>query len=101
MKRIAVTAILLASLASPAAALAAMPTPCQFVLGFKALHELAAAEVGECLDNQAFDATGDARQHTTRGLMAWRKADNLTAFTDGSRTWLVGAEGLVSRPNGE
>ena len=31
--------------------------------------------------------------------MAWRKADNWTAFTDGYRTWLNGPNGLVQRLN--
>lgn len=56
-------------------------------------------DIGNCLDNQAFAANGDAQQHTTRGLMAWRKADNWTAFTDGYRTWINGPDGLVNRLN--
>lgn len=42
-----------------------------------------AANVGNCTDNRAFAANGDAQQHTTNGLMAWRKADNWTTFTNG------------------
>ena len=33
--------------------------------------------------------------------MAWRKADNWTAFTDGYRTWINGPNGLVMRLNTE
>ncbi|HLG72664.1 MAG TPA: C39 family peptidase [Chloroflexota bacterium] len=83
-------------------ALAAAPAPgCQFVLGFAALHDADPADVGACTDNQAFAANGDSIQHTTRGMLAWRKADNWTAFTDGYQTWLNGPNGLVRRFNDE
>src|SRR6185312_14551414 len=76
--------------ASPAAqpAPAASTAPCQFVLGFKTLHDLDATDVGDCLDNQTTVASGDAQQHTNKGLLVWRHADNWTAFTDGYRTWI-------------
>ncbi len=77
----------------------AQATSCQFVLGFQTLHDLDAADVGECVDNQSFAANGDALQHTTRGLMVWRKADNWTAFTNGYMTWINGPNGLASRLN--
>lgn len=73
--------------------------PCQFVLGFQTLHNMSPADIGDCLDNQSFAANGDAQQHTTKGLMAWRKADNWTAFTNGYMTWINGPGGLVSRLN--
>jgi len=72
---------------------------CQFVLGFKSLHDLDPTDIGDCLDNQTFTANGDAQQHTTKGLMAWRNADNWTGFTDGYRTWINGPLGLVARLN--
>src|SRR6266568_5549709 len=98
--RIALVAgLLLAAFAAPASA--QTPPPCQFVLGFKTLHDLAPADVGECLDNQASAANGDALQHTTKGLMAWRKADNWTAFTNGYKTWINGPGGLVTRLNSD
>ena len=80
---------------------------CQFVLGFaslKALIDTAEGpnKVGECLENQHSNpANGDALQQTTGGLMAWRKADNWTAFTDGYRTWINGPNGLEARLNTE
>ena len=83
--------------ATPALAQSA-PT-CQFILGFKALHDLDPTDIGVCLDNQAFAANGDAIQHTTDGLLVWRKADNWTAFTDGYRTWINGPNGLQERLN--
>jgi plastocyanin len=73
---------------------------CQFVLGFATLRALIGpAIVGDCLEDQRFAANGDAVQQTTGGLLAWRKADNWTAFTDGARTWINGPQGLVQRPN--
>jgi hypothetical protein len=81
----------------PAHALAA---PCQFVLGF-AQMAAAVAEVGQCKEDQHFAPNGDAQQATTGGLLAWRKADNGTAFTDGYRTWLMGPHGLQRRLNTE
>ena len=56
-------------------------------------------DIGNCLDNQAFAANGDAQQHTTRGLMAWRKADNWTAFTNGYQRWINSPFGLAKRLN--
>jgi len=74
---------------------------CQFILGFQTLHDLDSADVGNCVDQQAFAANGDAQQHTTNGLLVWRKADNWTAFTNGSMTWINGPTGLVSRLNSQ
>lgn len=72
---------------------------CQYILGFKTLHDLIPDTVGDCLDNQAFAANGDAQQHTTDGLLAWRKSDNWTAFTNGYMTWVNGPNGIQSRLN--
>jgi len=78
----------------------AQTTPaCQFALGFKTLHDMDAADVGDCLDSQIYVANGDAQQHTSKGLLVWRKADNWTAFTNGYKTWINGPQGLVSRLN--
>jgi hypothetical protein len=74
---------------------------CQFMLGFKTLHDLSPDTIGACVDNETHATNGDATQHTTKGLMAWRKTDNITAFTNGSTTWLIGPTGLVSRRNSE
>ncbi|HUZ77607.1 MAG TPA: hypothetical protein VMV93_08520, partial [Chloroflexota bacterium] len=93
-------------LAAPSGALAAQPQPapaapaaCDFILGFKTLQALDPGDMGTCLDNQAFASNGDALQHTTKGLMVWRKSDNWTAFTNGYTTWINGPDGLVSRLN--
>jgi hypothetical protein len=69
------------------------------VFGFKALHDLIPGIVGECQSNEIHSANGDGLQYTTGGLMVWRKADNWTAFTNGSITWLNGPCGLQTRPN--
>ena len=71
---------------------------CQFVMGFKDLHDADPSDVGDCMDNQVLTSTG-AEQHTTKGLLAWRRVDNWTAFTNGQFTWILGPEGLVSRGN--
>jgi hypothetical protein len=73
---------------------------CQFALGFAALHALDPTDIGDCLDNEEYNpVNGDALQHTTNGLLVWRKADNFTAFTNGSTTWINGPNGLAERPN--
>lgn len=75
---------------------------CGFTLGFKALHDLIPAVVGDCLENEHHNSNnGDSLQRTRGGLLVWRKADNWTAFTDGSTTWINGPQGLQSRPNSE
>lgn len=63
---------------------------CRFVLGFATLHALLPGVVGDCLEDERHDpATGDGFQRTGRGLLFWRKRDNVAAFTDGSSTWIV------------
>jgi len=91
----------LTSVLNVTVASAAAPTNCQFVLGFKTLHNLVPGDAGDCVTNQVFAANGDAQQTTTRGLMAWRKTDNWTAFTDGYRTWVNGPAGVQQRLNTE
>lgn len=102
LKRFGLTLVaggLLLATAMPAQAQQA--ATCQFVLGFKTLHDMDAADVGGCIDDQASADNGDAQQHTANGLMAWRKTDNWTAFTNGYRTWLNGPLGLAARLNTE
>lgn len=75
-------------------------SPCSFTLGFAALRDTIPDEVGNCLDDELHDAhTGDALQHTTTGLLVWRKSDNWTAFTDGFQSWVNGPLGLQQRLN--
>lgn len=100
LRLLAVVLALVAGVVLAQGAMAQAPG-CQFVLGFKALHDAIPGEVGDCLDNQAFARNGDAQQHTTRGLLVWRRADNWTAFTNGYYTWLNGPNGLERRRNTE
>lgn len=80
---------------------------CQFVLGFKALHDLIPDIVGNCLVDEHHNLTnGDGLQETTgpvggsgTGLLVWRKADNWTAYTDGYHTWINGPDGIQERLN--
>jgi hypothetical protein len=75
---------------------------CQFVLGFKTLHDLIPGVVGDCVTDEQHNPTnGDGLQQTTNGLLVWRKADNFTAFTDGYRTWVNGPFGLQERLNAQ
>lgn len=85
----------------------AAPSPtaavsCDFVLGFKTLHDGIPNTVGDCLENERHDLmTGDGFQRTAGGLLFWRKADSHTAFTDGYRTWVQGPYGPEKRLNTE
>ena len=77
---------------------------CQFVLGFKTLHDLIPNIVGNCLDNEQYAPSGDGLQDTTGptgkgGLLVWQKSSNLTSFTDGYHTWILGPNGLQMRLN--
>jgi len=100
--RVVAAALVSAGLISaiPAAAQASAP-PCEFVLGFKALHDALPGVVGSCLDDEAYNSIGDSVQHTSGGLLAWRRADNWTAFTDGFHTWVSGPNGIQERLNTE
>ncbi|MGI8914326.1 MAG: hypothetical protein ACR2JY_11190 [Chloroflexota bacterium] len=99
MRWLAVGGILL-GLLLPSTLAHAAPT-CQFQLGFATLQQLLPDRIGTCLDDARYDATGDAVQHTEFGLLAWRKADNWTAFTDGYHTWVNGPAGIQERLNSQ
>jgi len=80
---------------SPAAAAPA----CTFADGFQTLHDLLPDRVGDCASAVSYDPrSGDGLQLTTGGVLLWRKADNWTGFTDGATTWVLGPNGLESRP---
>ncbi|MDE2816436.1 MAG: NHL repeat-containing protein [Chloroflexota bacterium] len=99
MKRLAVLLALALFFLLPISAAAA---ECQFVLGFATLRDLIGHDiVGECLEDQRYAANGNSEQQTTGGLLVWRKADNVTVFTDGYRTWINGPNGLEQRLNTE
>lgn len=91
---------MLAGVLAPARDVAAQQaSTCQYLLGFKTLHDLDPSDIGDCLDNQSFGDNGDALQHTVKGLLVWRKVDNWTAFTNGHTTWINGPDGLENRLN--
>ena len=101
MKR-TITALLLGVALVLFTGASAQAADCEFRLGFKTLRDLIGHDtVGECLENEHYNEISDSNQQTTGGLMAWRKADNWTAFTDGYRTWINGPNGLVQRLNTE
>src|SRR5687768_3655936 len=78
---LAVVAVAVSLLPTPVRAAPPAQAPCEFILGFRTLHDwLGAGTAGACLEDQRFAFNGNAEQLTTRGLMAWRKADNWTAF---------------------
>jgi zinc/manganese transport system substrate-binding protein len=103
VRRVIVAVAFLVSQLGPATAASVAGTSgCQFQLGFLALANLIPTQVGSCLDNESFNPdNGDTLQHTSGGLLVWRKADNWTAFTDGFQTWINGPHGLQQRPNNE
>lgn len=72
-----------------------------FQLGFRTLADMIPAIVGTPIEEERSAPNGDSLQKTTTGLMAWRKADNWTAFTDGARSWINGPDGLQERSNDE
>ena len=80
---------------------------CTFSDGFKALHDMIPATVGDCLVDEHYDLfSGNSLQETTGptgagGVLVWRKADNWTAFTDGYRAGINGPFGLQERLNTE
>lgn len=95
-------AVLLFMGLSPASAALAQAAPCRFQLGFATIAALIPQQVGQCTDNEGHNSTnGDALQHSTGGLLVWRKADNWTAFTDGYHSWINGPNGLQQRLNTE
>lgn len=73
----------------------------QFMMGFGAMANMMGGIAGQPIEDEWHGANGDGIQRTTTGMMAWRKADNWTAFTDGSMTWVSGPYGLQMRPNSE
>jgi hypothetical protein len=100
MPRLIIGIALLVALVLPSAASAKTAPTCQFQFGFAILARTIPEQVGNCVDDEQHNpVNGDALQHTTGGLLVWRKADNWTAFTDGYRTWVNGPAGLQERLN--
>src|SRR5262249_15444387 len=58
--------------------------------------------VGDCLEDEHVNATnGDVEQRTTGGLLVWRQVDSVALFTDGVTSWVIGPDGLQSRPSAD
>ena len=96
--------ILVASmLATTASPRASAQEPCRFVQGFATVRErIGAAKVGACLEDERVNPeNGNTEQRTSGGLLVWRQVDSTTAFTDGNTTWVIGPDGLQTRPNSE
>ena len=79
----------------------AVPSAPRFNMGFKGTADQIPYIVGQPLEDEHYQPNGDSAQGTTQGLMVWRKADNWTAFTTGSRTWVNGVNGVQERGNDE
>ena len=102
MRRLLATLIVAVSLLAPAAPLTAQAAGCAFHLGFATLAAMIPTDVGTCLEDENHNPlNGDGLQHTTGGLLVWRKSDNWTAFTNGYETWINGPRGLQKRLNEE
>ncbi len=102
MRRILLTCLVVLASMQLLYGVAAAQAPFQFKLGFKALADQIPEVVGTPLEDEHFNlANGNAEQRTSKGLLVWRKADNWTAFTNGSITWINGPYGVQSRLNTE
>ena len=109
LTRLLLAVVFALSLLTPAtiAPTTASADACQFVLGFKLIHDMIPAIVGDCtVDEHHNPNNGDGLQETTGptgkgGLLVWRKTDNWTAYTDGYWTWVNGPNGLQKRLNTE
>ncbi len=100
MRALAFLLFVLVAWLSPLLTPPALAAGCHFALGFQALHDRLPPLVGGCLGDESHNSTnGDALQHTTTGLLVWRKADNVAAFTNGRATWLEGPDGPQERAN--
>ena len=91
-------AVLLVAISTAVASIAWAQSP-EFGPGFRVLADQIPQLIGQPLENEHYSPNGDALQQTTGGLLVWRKADNATAFTDGSRSWVNGPQGLQERAN--
>ncbi len=101
MKQVIAALVLLVLAISTVCGTALAADGAQFNLGFKALADQIPEVVGLPVENEHYGANGDSLEQTTTGLMVWRKADNWTAFTDGSKTWINGPSGVQSRDNND
>lgn len=74
--------------------------PWRFNPVFQAFADQIPDVVGQPTGNERVDPdTGDTVQPTTGGLMVWKKSSGRVYFTDGNTTWVLGPNGMQSRPN--
>jgi phosphohistidine phosphatase SixA len=88
--------------AQPTASAQSQPT-CAFGQGFATMRDLVgAAIVGDCReDERQIPGNGNAEQRTANGTLVYRALDGRLLFTNDSRTWINGPDGLVDRPNNQ
>ena len=72
---------------------------CSINNGFATLTAVIPDTVGGCLMDPHMISNGNTVQQTVGGLLSYNPADNLPEFTDGNTTWVIGPQGLQSRPN--
>ena len=81
---------------------AASASGCFFHFDMRLLRAEIPDKVGDCLETERLNPeSGDSIQRTTGGLIVRRANDRLTAFTDGTQTWMRGPGGLAVRGNDE
>jgi len=78
-------------------------TSCAFGQGFATMRDLVgAAVVGDCReDERQLPGNGNAEQRTANGTLIYRALDGRLLFTNDSRTWINGPDGLIDRPNNQ
>lgn len=101
MKRLSLSLLLSVLALSCILGVAGAQSKPEFRLGFKTLAEQIPTVIGQAIEEEHWGDNGDSLQTTTTGLMAWRKADNWTAFTNGYMTWINGPNGVQSRLNAD
>jgi hypothetical protein len=80
----------------PAATEACTPAAPRFVLGAATLKGLLGGSMGEPLEcERVVDAAGNTEQRTTTGLVYYRAARNMVAFTNGWDHWALTPSGPV------
>lgn len=91
MRVLTVVLVVIASLAPSAAS---AQVGCSFQNGFKAMADQVPELVGSCVTNEYDGGDGTTRQLAAGGYFVWRASDNVTSFTAGTRTWVLGPAGV-------
>ena len=73
--------------------------PCQYILGFKALHDQIVGHRRPLRNQRILERDRRLESDHPGRPDGLRKADNWTAFTNGSMTWLNGPCGVQMRPH--